>query len=268
MSQATLAKAEAAKKYIENMYRIQSQNLEERKQRCVVGRYRGSWSAARALDDRSHRKGRPHRRRKTEQELEQAALSEEQRRERLRQQAAEETNYTRLQRQRLCAEDFEALTIIGRGAFGEVRNVKLFLWERADLHYTTTVSELGSPAASVQVRVCREKSTGKIFAMKKLKKAEMVRRGQVHAGMGWCAAIPSSSVLNLSVQAVCWLLLTHNSSHMLSATLQSGRAMHIGLPLPRNCLQVDHVKAERNVLVDSRNDHMVKLYYSFQAMGR
>ena len=31
----------------------------------------------------------------------------------------------------------------------------------------------------VQVRLCRQKTTGKVFAMKKLKKAEMVRRGQV-----------------------------------------------------------------------------------------
>ena len=44
--------------------------------------------------------------------------------------------------------DFEPLTIIGKGAFGEVRLVK-------------------------------EKLTGKIYAMKKLKKTEMVRRGQI-----------------------------------------------------------------------------------------
>ncbi len=30
-----------------------------------------------------------------------------------------------------------------------------------------------------QVRICRERATGKIFAMKKLQKSEMVRRGQV-----------------------------------------------------------------------------------------
>ena len=34
-----------------------------------------------------------------------------------------------------------------------------------------------------QVRICRERATGKICAMKKLRKSEMVRRGQVrHAG--------------------------------------------------------------------------------------
>ena len=31
----------------------------------------------------------------------------------------------------------------------------------------------------LQVRLCRQKTSGKVFAMKKLKKAEMVRRGQV-----------------------------------------------------------------------------------------
>ena len=32
-----------------------------------------------------------------------------------------ESDYMRLQRQRMSADDFEPLTIIGRGAFGEVR---------------------------------------------------------------------------------------------------------------------------------------------------
>ena len=34
-------------------------------------------------------------------------------------------------------------------------------------------------SACLQVRICRERATGKIFAMKKLQKSEMVRRGQV-----------------------------------------------------------------------------------------
>lgn len=32
---------------------------------------------------------------------------------------------------------------------------------------------------SLQVRICREKSTSHVYAMKKLKKSEMLRRGQV-----------------------------------------------------------------------------------------
>jgi serine/threonine kinase 38 len=74
----------------------------------------------------------------------------------------------------LTAEDFEPLTIIGRGAFGEVRLV-------------------------------RDKSNGCVYAMKKLKKTEMVRRGQV-----------------------------------------------------------DHVKAERNLLAEVHDEAVVKLFYSFQ----
>ena len=31
----------------------------------------------------------------------------------------------------------------------------------------------------IQVRICREKTTGHVYAMKKLKKSEMLRRGQV-----------------------------------------------------------------------------------------
>ena len=58
------------------------------------------------------------------------------------------------------------------------------------------------------MRICRERATGKICAMKKLRKSEMVRRGQV-----------------------------------------------------------DHVKAERNVLAEVHNPYIVKLLYSFQVRG-
>jgi hypothetical protein len=34
-------------------------------------------------------------------------------------------------------------------------------------------------ALRMQVRICRERTTGKVCAMKKLRKSEMVRRGQV-----------------------------------------------------------------------------------------
>ncbi|CAA6666183.1 unnamed protein product [Spirodela intermedia] len=85
-----------------------------------------------------------------------------------------ETEFMRLKRHKICVDDFELLTIIGRGASGEVR-------------------------------LCREKSTGNIYAMKKLKKFEMLCRGQV-----------------------------------------------------------EHVKAERNLLAEVASHCIVKLYYSFQ----
>lgn len=57
---------------------------------------------------------------KLERKLQEDALTEEEKvkqREALQQQ---ERDYFRLQRQRLSSEDFEALKLIGRGAFGEV----------------------------------------------------------------------------------------------------------------------------------------------------
>ncbi|KAK7840398.1 serine/threonine-protein kinase tricorner [Quercus suber] len=80
----------------------------------------------------------------------------------------------RLKRHKICVDDFDLLTIIGRGAFGEVR-------------------------------LCREKKSGNIYAMKKLKKSEMLSRGQV-----------------------------------------------------------EHVRAERNLLAEVASHFIVKLYYSFQ----
>ena len=67
---------------------------------------------------------------------------------------------------------------------------------------------MGNPAdaCTFQVRICRERTSGKIFAIKKLDKAEMLKRGQV-----------------------------------------------------------EHVKAERNVLAEVHNPYVVKLFYSFQA---
>ncbi|KAK9825923.1 hypothetical protein WJX81_007164 [Elliptochloris bilobata] len=146
ISEATRKKAEAAKSYIENMYKMQHQNIQDRLER----------------------------RTRLERQLQRESLSEAERSSILSELEARERDITRLQRQRLCAEDFEPLTIIGRGAFGEVR-------------------------------LCRERATGNIFAMKKLRKNEMLRRGQV-----------------------------------------------------------DHVKAERNVLAEVHNPHVVRLFYSFQ----
>jgi len=114
------------------------------------------------------------RRNAVEEELKAEAISDEEKKRILLELEKRESDYTRLQRQRMTAEDFEPLTIIGRGAFGEVRIVK-------------------------------ERTTSKIMAMKKLKKAEMMRRGQV-----------------------------------------------------------EHVKAERNVLAEVHSPYVVKLYYSFQ----
>lgn len=145
-SEDTRKKAQAAKSYIENMYKVQYQNYQQRTDRRL----------------------------QLERQLQTEKLTDEERQNILQSLERRERDFTRLQRQRLSATDFELLTIIGRGAFGEVR-------------------------------LCRQKTNGKVFAMKKLKKAEMVRRGQI-----------------------------------------------------------DHVRAERDVLAEVHNPYVVKLYYSFQ----
>jgi serine/threonine protein kinase len=125
----------------------------------------------------------PFRRAKLEQELQAHQLSDEQRAAALADHERREREFSRLQRQRLCMEDFEPLRLIGKGAFGEVR-------------------------------ICRDRSTGQLVAVKKLKKAEMVRRGQVGAG----AAAGSSSQGRGTGQDVdcCWMVLS--AAPVLAAT--------------------------------------------------
>lgn len=60
-----------------------------------------------------------------------------------------ESEHLRSRRNKMSVDAFDQLEIIGRGAFGEVRLV-------------------------------RERETGAVYAMKKLRKSEMVSKGQVH----------------------------------------------------------------------------------------
>ncbi|KAL3506154.1 hypothetical protein ACH5RR_031536 [Cinchona calisaya] len=145
-SNATKQKAAAAKQYIEKHYKEQMKNLQERRERRHI----------------------------LERKLADADVTEEEQSNILKYLEKKETEYMRLQRHKMGADDFEPLTMIGKGAFGEVR-------------------------------ICREKTTGHVYAMKKLKKSEMLRRGQV-----------------------------------------------------------EHVKAERNLLAEVDSNCIVKLYCSFQ----
>ncbi|XP_073051040.1 uncharacterized protein [Primulina eburnea] len=145
-SNLTKQRVAAAKQYIENHYKEQQKNLQERRERRNL----------------------------LEKKLADADVSEEDQNNQLKFLEKKETVYMRLQRHKMGADDFELLTMIGKGAFGEVR-------------------------------VCREKTTGHVYAMKKLKKSEMLRRGQV-----------------------------------------------------------EHVKAERNLLAEVDSNCIVKLYCSFQ----
>ncbi|KOM30143.1 hypothetical protein LR48_Vigan967s001500 [Vigna angularis] len=146
LSNITKQKVAAAKQYIENHYKEQMKNLQERKERRTI----------------------------LEKKLADADVSEEDQNNLLKFLEKKETEYMRLQRHKMGVDDFELLTMIGKGAFGEVR-------------------------------VCKEKTTDHVFAMKKLKKSEMLRRGQV-----------------------------------------------------------EHVRAERNLLAEVDSNCIVKLYCSFQ----
>ncbi|KAK6160701.1 hypothetical protein DH2020_004082 [Rehmannia glutinosa] len=119
-SPVTRQKAAAAKHFIENHYKNHLQGLQDRKER------------RRALQRRAQE--------------DQVSGEEEERM--LRNLEKKETEYMRLQRHRVGIDDFQQLTIIGKGAFGKVR-------------------------------LCRAKNTGEIYALKKLKKSEMLSRGQV-----------------------------------------------------------------------------------------
>ncbi|KAL7121874.1 hypothetical protein ACP275_01G011000 [Erythranthe tilingii] len=142
----TMEKVAAAKQYIENHYRNQMKSIQERKERRWV----------------------------LERKLASSDVPEDEQINLIKDLERKETEFMRLRRNKICVDDFELLTIIGRGAFGEVR-------------------------------LCREKKSGNIYAMKKLKKSEMVSRGQV-----------------------------------------------------------EHVRAERNLLAEVDSHFIVKLYYSFQ----
>ncbi|XP_062020797.1 uncharacterized protein LOC133737206 isoform X1 [Rosa rugosa] len=119
-SPVTKQKAAAAKQFIENHYKNYLQGLQDRQER----------------------------RRALQRKVQEDQVPAEEQEEMMRNLARRETEYMRLQRRKIGIDDFEQLTVIGKGAFGEVR-------------------------------LCRAKGTGEIFAMKKLKKSEMLSRGQV-----------------------------------------------------------------------------------------
>lgn len=144
-----------------------------------------------------------------EKKLASADVSEEEQKNLLKDLERKETEYMRLKRNKICANDFDLLTIIGRGAFGEVRDMhvsyekrkclfKDFIFFPQSLKFpdvkiswfcsfmclllASVLSLLfHSKAYILQVRLCREKKSGDIYAMKKLKKSEMLSRGQVRS---------------------------------------------------------------------------------------
>ncbi|KAG5591206.1 hypothetical protein H5410_041720 [Solanum commersonii] len=175
-SSLTMEKVAAAKQFIENHYKTQMKSIQERKERRWI----------------------------LERKLASSDVPKEEQMHLIKDLEQKETEFMRLKRHKICVDDFELLTIIGRGAYGEVR-------------------------------LCREKKSGNIYAMKKLKKSEMLIRGQVSL-------------------RVCldWLTL---------AFLLKPNRVNLILEPPSH---VEHVRAERNLLAEVASHCIVKLYYSFQ----
>jgi len=120
VSKSTLEKSKKAKEHIENYYKNLGVNQLQRRERLA----------------------------KLEESLNASGLSEDERAEKLKEHASKETEFLRLKRSKLGADDFEALKVIGKGAFGEVRLVQ-------------------------------KKDTGHIYAMKMLRKMHMVEKDQL-----------------------------------------------------------------------------------------
>uniref|UniRef100_A0A914X1Z7 non-specific serine/threonine protein kinase n=1 Tax=Plectus sambesii TaxID=2011161 RepID=A0A914X1Z7_9BILA len=91
---------------------------------------------------------RENRNKKLEEVMAAEGLTEEQKEAKRKQHSAKETEFLRLKRTRLVVDDFESLKVIGRGAFGEVR-------------------------------LTQKKDTGHVYAMKILRKSDMLEKEQV-----------------------------------------------------------------------------------------
>lgn len=86
----------------------------------------------------------------------------------------------------------------------------------------------------LQVRLVQKKDTGHIYAMKILRKADMLEKEQVKYSHG------------------CWGVLLK----LLFSCFAS--------KYPRLSLQVAHIRAERDILVEADGAWVVKMFYSFQ----
>ena len=138
-------------------------------------------------------------------------MSDERKQRQLVQHGKKESTYLRLRRTKLGLDDFRTVKVIGKGAFGEVSR-EPFVISRYSI-------------AGTQVRLVQKTDTGKIYAMKTLKKEEMLKKDQV----------------------IAFLILTQCRSLLINR--------------PR---QLAHVRAERDVLAESNSAWVVQLFYSFQ----
>ena len=102
-----------------------------------------------------------------EQKINQGTIPNEAKEREIRKYRKLESQHLRLRRTKIRLSDFRTVKVIGKGAFGEVRRS----------YPSLCISR--HPFFFVQVRLVQKVDTGKVYAMKTLQKAEMLKRDQV-----------------------------------------------------------------------------------------
>ncbi|KJH40430.1 kinase domain protein [Dictyocaulus viviparus] len=109
---------------------------------------------------------RDSRAKKLEEKMIAEGISEDEKEKRRKIQHAKETDFLRLKRTRLEVTDFESLKVIGRGAFGE-------FYFKAESSESDTLN-----VYACKVRLVQKIDSGHIYAMKILRKSEMLEKEQ------------------------------------------------------------------------------------------
>ncbi|KAK1236619.1 Serine/threonine-protein kinase [Marasmius sp. AFHP31] len=112
-------------------------------------------------------------------------MSEERKQRQLQQHGRKESTYLRLRRTKLGLDDFRTVKVIGKGAFGEVHEYWYYLDAVLNSSYSNVPrsgsfkrqTQASSPACPILPILTA--LTGKIYAMKTLKKDEMLKKDQL-----------------------------------------------------------------------------------------
>ena len=152
-SRNTLERARKAKQHIENYYK------------WVCFTWWCHWWRLFFRNLASQQTERSDRLKRLQENLNAKGLTDDEKQEKPKETASKETEFLRLRRSKLGADDFEPLKVIGKGAFGEVR-WRFFLSN--NLFWTMYL-----------IRLVQKNDTGHIYAMKVLRKRDMVEKDQL-----------------------------------------------------------------------------------------
>ncbi|KAH9763138.1 AGC kinase family protein [Citrus sinensis] len=197
-SSLTMERVAAAKQFIESHYKAQMKHIQERKQRRSV----------------------------LERKLASSDVPEEEQINILKDLERKETEYMRLKRHKISVDDFDLLTIIGRGAFGEGYTIA------GDGQSTKGISDV------------RGLLRAKLLEYIMVERLDIGDEGEEGLFLAQYFTLKQL----LFVTAIVSILESH-STKGTSAIFNN---------------YVEHVRAERNLLAEVASHCIVKLYYSFQ----